>query len=264
MSKKQHVLIVVAAGLTISAAVTVSAQVRLKSPGVTKAGEFSGQVATRDDGSGKFAYKKSNVVQQVLQASLNAKANVLIDVAQEQGHEASVSKLVLANDYIMLTLMRPDQQQHEIHDVWQVEKFVPGNKDWAEVCKAPSLIRELDKIDPAAAKKIEAAWEKVWDDLRDPLWAVEKRLLAEPGFNSLSAQEKQDRVFTEMQKLPKKAPAQIQAETIARWSGLLETTRLFLNKAQQAEFDGFVSRHEAALAKASSGVIPPPGLFAAK
>ena len=264
MSKKQHVLILVAVGFALSAAVTVTAQVRLKGQGVSKTASFNGQLATMDDGSGKFAYRPSNIVQRVLQTALNAKANVLIDVAQGQGLEASVSKLVLANDYVILTLMRPDEQQHEIHDVWQVEKFVQGNKDWEEVCKAPSLIRELDKIDAVTAKSVEAAWESVWNDLRGPLWSVEKRLMSEPGFNSLSAQEKQDRVFAEMQKLPKKSPAQIQAETIARWSGLLETTRACLTKAQRAEFDGFVSRHEAALAKASSGVVPPPGLFAAK
>lgn len=217
------------------------------------------QIASKDQ-PGAHPYQAPNEIQHILQLCLNERANYLIELAINENNQDTVGKLVRANDSVMLSLQRPDEQQHTIVDVWQVDKWKPNDADWAQVSRTPSLVKELLEVDPAICQKAGLREKEIWDQIISPLHAVEHRLLEDPAFRNLSPQEQQDAVAAEMRKLPQKKPVDRMADAVVVWNQLLNYTRGLLSGKQLQEFDAFIARHEQAMNAAAVGLrIPPPG-----
>lgn len=262
MKKKQSRILGLALIMGAVAALSASsiAQQLRRSSGNGHGPDSEVQVASMS-GDSDAPGMQTNAAVKLLQIALNCKANALIDMALEQNQQVVVNRLVLANDYVMLTTQRPEQQKHTIEKVWQIKKWAPGSKEWAEVAKAPSLVKELTNVSPAVCAKIQAQVDKVWDELKSPLVEVESRLLKDDSFNKLSKQEQQMRVYNEMQKLPKKSTAQRGAWSVSLWANALNFARELLNPKQRAELDSFVKSHSEALTKATVGMKTPESIL---
>lgn len=223
-----------------------------------------GQVASRVDnceGAGsKRASTPETVLQQILSWHFSNLQNQAIEVAKEQGREEAVGDVIKVNCYHMLTLMRPDQQQHEMHDVWQVQAFVPNDAGWKAVCTAPSLAKEILSVDLKAAKEIQDAWEADGRESVKDVTALGKRLLQEPGFKQLSPQDQNGRFRAEYSKLlaqmPKRTPAQNYGLAVDRSRKILAFAFERLNDRQIAEIKRFAERYDRDLNAVMAGKRP--------
>jgi hypothetical protein len=204
--------------------------------------------------------KPENVLQQLIEWNFCLQQNHAIELAKEQGRNQTVDDVIKLNCYHMLTVMEPDQQQHEMHDVWQTDVYVPNDAGWAAVCRAPSLAREILTIDPLVAQKIQTAWDEVSrEDVKD-VRELGERLMKEPGFNELSAQEKNVRFHEEykkvLAKMPKRTPAQNYALALDKSNKFIIHAMALVNDRQHAEVRAFLERYERDLREVMAGKRP--------
>src|SRR5689334_8324185 len=64
---------------------------------------------------------RMNAAQDALQHYIVADTNYYVDLAEEQGRNTAVSKVIEAQCYNLLTLMNDAQRDHDANAVWQVK-----------------------------------------------------------------------------------------------------------------------------------------------
>lgn len=210
-----------------------------------------------NDHASPHPYVEPNTVQKQMQFAFIGKQNQFIEQVTASGREDLVAGLIKVNCYAMLTVMRPDEQQHEMHDVWQVDVWVPRDPQWAAVCKAPSMVNSLLKVSPEVCAKIQAEADRLSDLAMAPFRAMMNRLEADPAYRALSKEEQIERMRAENRKLyAGRSKADLAAENGTRCDRMLNFIRPLLNRAQQSEFDTIRAQFDSGVASVMKGQTP--------
>lgn len=217
-----------------------------------------GQIASKDgDHGGRPAYKASNAVQKVLKWHFINRQNAEIELAQATGKDSVVDNVIKVNCYYVLTVEQPDEQKHEINDVWQTSKWVPNDAGWAAVSKAPSLVHELLTVDTETLSKVQAKWDEVEDAFMKPYRDAIHRAAATPGFDSLPELERNRLIQKETDKVNAgRSIVERSAASVVRSKKVIDYVRSLLSPAQKAEFDQILGQFNKALDNVVAGKAP--------
>jgi len=217
---------------------------------VTQAG--AGQVAAPTT-----AYRPDNSLQRAMRYHMSNLQNLEIETAKEQGKDQLVDDIIKVNCYYTLATMRPDQQKHEMTDVWQVQQFVPNDPGWKAVCAAPTMVKEVLALDAKVDQKIGAAMATDVNVYQKLARDISQKLSKEPGFDSWPQEVKVARFKAlydaEKAKLPARTPAQNYADACKRSAKILNDATAMLRDSQSAEVHRIFALYDADMKRATSG-----------
>jgi len=221
------------------------------------AGHHFEQLAGKSPATANHAYVESNVLQSIMQWHFCALQNAAIDVADEQNREDLVANIIKVNCYYMLALMRPDQQMHEIHDVWSVQQWVPNDNGWQAVCKSPTLVKEILTVTPDVATKVQQKWDDVSEAFVRPHREAMRRAAETPGFDNLSKVEQHKLIQAANQKvIGGRTRVQLSAANVARTQSVLDFARSIVTRAQRDEIDMLLAKYDKELKAVIAGRAP--------
>jgi hypothetical protein len=214
-----------------------------------------GAGALRANQAGKpSSYVKPNVVQELLRYCIITEGNALGDKAKAEGRPSVLTKIVETYCYHTLTTMRPDEQQHEIHDVWQIGVWKKDGS-WDHIAAAPSLAKEILNVDAVTAKKVNALWEKSVDQVMGPYIELSKRLWEQAGHD----RAKYDALY-------KVEHAKLRASMVKNAAGkpsspnvmksLVDEAKAVMPKAMAMEFEQFYLNCRRDMIAVAAGATP--------
>lgn len=183
---------------------------------------------------GPWKFEAPTAAQHVLKSWIISETNRLIDLAKAQSQPERVQGIIEAQCYYILTTMRPDEQKHEMYDVWNVDVWQAGGK-WDHVTSAPSLVNALAKIEAKQNATISAIWDKAREDHMRPYMELSRRITKEVGNDQVRHHQ---RYTEELRKLQgEKSKSDVATDRMTRLRPALNAVYGQLNAAQKREWD---------------------------
>lgn len=222
---------------------------------IVDGGRTTGAVAERAGGQAIASMVRSspqNEAVSAMRSQISGQVNTLWHEAKAAGRGDAAERLMQVACWSALTTMTPDQQKHEIQNVWQLGKYKP-NGDWDHVTKAPSLVNSLLDVPAEKSAKIKSLRDAArrsamapYDDLTE---RVNDRVRQEGGdFSAIyNADLKKLHVelasqYARRNKLsldtsnPDAVPAMLARQTAEAYEPVFLKIRSLLTKEQQAEW----------------------------
>lgn len=120
---------------------------------------------------GGYKAEPMTVMQGVLSRHM---VNIQNHLIEKYNNEKVTSEVILGHCESQLLLRTPNQQKHELFDVWDIDVWKPGPK-WDAMVDTPSLVNELLRVDPKVEKEIAALENRLWDEFMKPMQDFIKR-----------------------------------------------------------------------------------------
>jgi hypothetical protein len=234
---KTHTKILAAFGamacvaISLGQAYSSAGQARDKKGGVEYATTADGQrYRALKDTVGGFQAEPLNAVQRVLSYHL---INVQNHLIEKHGDDQVTAKVILGHCESQLTLRTPQQQKHEIYDVWDIDLWTPGPQ-WEALVGTPSLADAILRIDPKVEKEIAAFEDRVSDEFMKPMRDFIKR----EGLAGLPKEEAQRRLQEwSASQYAGVTMVERSRRAVERSQRVLDFARTRLNAEQRAEMD---------------------------
>lgn len=213
--------------------------------------------AVRNQHPGPWTFTPPTGAQKVLQRYIPAETNRLIALAEASGKGARISKIIEVQCYYMLAVMRPDEQKHEIYDVWNVDVWKPGGQ-WDHVTSAPPLVHELASMSDAQGQAIHAAFARREDEWMQPFMDLNHRIAKEVGKDM---ERFRTRYNEELKKLiGGRTKADLGQAYVAKLEQGMKEAYALLTSSQKREWDLILSNFKSDALAAYNGESPELGI----
>jgi hypothetical protein len=238
------------------AAVVCTVAIVAAQQSAARKGGGSGQVGDSLATASKTpAALKENAVVHVMLRYFSGRQNYELNNAKARGREDLVDPIIRAACAGMLMVKTPEQQKYEIEQVWQTSKWVPNNPGWAAVCRTPSLVNELLKLDASALAKVEAFGDQRWTQLMKPYDDISDRIFAMPEYKAAKTQQERNVIHQkyynpELAKIPQSVRSQRAMDADREIMDFAEST---LTGAALAEFKKIRARADKVIDDAAAG-----------
>lgn len=213
--------------------------------------------AVRNQHPGPWTFAPPTGAQKVLQRYIPAETNRLIELAEASGKSGRISKIIEVQCYYMLAVMRPDEQKHEIYDVWNVDVWKPGGQ-WDHVISAPTLVHDLAVMSDTQGQAVRAAFAKRENEWMQPFMDLNHRIAEEVGKDM---ERFRSRYNEELKKLiGSRTKADLGQAYVAKLEQGMKEAYALLTPVQKREWDLILSNLKSDALAAYNGDSPELGI----
>ena len=196
----------------------------------------------------------SNEVTDTLWSYFASRQHYEGELATLAGRPDLVQPTIHANCAAVLTIQTPEQRARTIKE-WDLERYAPNSRAWAEVVKAPILVKRLLLVDARKRAVAAKADEERWAPIRAYSDSMDARLVQTPEWKAAKTKHEQNLAhYAFYQKYGTKTPMVDRMKaSLERCEKAMAKVRAALDADERAEFDLIVARFDASMKAAVAG-----------